>query len=269
MPIAGNSFANKYFLDSAVCVSDVLGELGYTQRYLSGLDSSFSGMRYFLGSHAISALDLPALQAQGSVPNPLPKELQGFWGLKDSALLTLAKDVLESLPEPFALYVSTIDTHAPNGFVDTKSCPRLGDSYQEAFTCADKLLADFIAQAQARFGENLTIILLGDHLSHKGDGFFTAFGKRSIYNLFINPKFTTPYNQAQLKNRQMSHFDIAPLILDSIGVETRAFALGRNPLYGATLLESTYTKSALDSAISARNQLYNSFWEVNHEKIRR
>ena len=265
MPIGGNSFSNKYFLDSALCASDVLATRGYSQVYLSGLDSSFAGMKYFLQSHSIAVMDLPYFQAQGIVPAHLDQDLQGFWGLKDSKIFELALDTLPTLKEPFALYVSTIDTHHPDGFVDSHACGDIERDYKGAFTCTDRLIADFIKRAQSIYGDSLSIVVLGDHLSMKVGGFFPPNANRYVFNLFINPKFTTPYTIESTKSRTLSHFDIAPLLLDSVGIRAESFGLGRNPLYGQTLLESTFSQDELNAQISQKNRMYDSFWEVGRK----
>ncbi|MGX3011102.1 sulfatase-like hydrolase/transferase [Helicobacter sp. 23-1044] len=265
MPIGGNEFKNKHFLDSAVCVSDILGELGYKQAYFSNSDSSFGGNKFFFESHSIEVRDLPYFQAQNILPNPLPQNLQGIWGLKDAELLKLAKNHIENLSdsEPFALYISTIDTHSTeNAWVDNVQCAGLDSSYASAIRCTDKIISDFVKWVQnSRFGENTTIIILGDHLSMESK-IFTPSAKRFVYNAFINAKFSQKPRANLTKNRTLSHFDITPLILDSIGIRTKAFGLGRNPLYGETLLEHEFGIDDFNKSLMQRNKIYDSFWQV-------
>ena len=264
MPIGGNEFKNKHFLDSAVCVSDILHELGYKQAYFSNLDSSFGGNKFFFESHSIKVRDLPYFQAQNILPNPLPQNLQGIWGLKDAELLNLAKNHIESLSEPFALYISTIDTHQEQGFIDKAYCAIFGDNadYKGAFICADKIISDFVEWVRnSKFGANTTIIILGDHLSGT-QGFFQSNAKRFVYNAFINAKFSQKPNANLTKNRTLSHFDITPLILDSLGIRTQAFGLGRNPLLTKTLLESEFSLDNFNTLLMQRNKIYDSFWQV-------
>ena len=265
MPINGNSFNNKHFLDSAICVSDILADLGYKQAYFSNLDSKFSGMKFLMESHRVEVMDLPYFQAQNLVPNPLPKNMRGVWDLKDAELFKLAKNHLDSLDDsqPFALYISTIDTHSSdNAWVDREFCPWASASYYDIIYCNDRIIGDFVNFVQSsKFGKNTTIIVLGDHLSHQ-QGFFPYNTKRFIYNTFINPQFTQKPTIALTKNRDLSHFDITPLILDSLGIRAKSFGLGRNPLYGKSLLESEFSLEAFNALIWQRNKIYDSFWEV-------
>lgn len=264
MPFYRNNFIHEHFLDSATCVSDILNALGYKQAYFSGLDSAFAGNKFLFQSHSVEVMDLPYFQAQNLIPNPLPEDKQGFWDLKDSELFKLAKNHLESLSnsQPFALYISTIDTHSGSRFVDKEHCGEIGAGYKGTILCGDKIISDFVEWVQnSRFGANTTIIILGDHLSHQ-QFFFPQNTKRFIYNAFINPRFTQKPTPKLTKNRKLSHFDIAPLILDSLGIHTKSFGLGRNPLQGKTLLESDFDLETLNALIWQRNKIYDSFWEI-------
>lgn len=262
MPI--DSFYHKHFLSSATCVSDILQGLDYTQIYFSGMNADFAGTKFFFESHGVEVRDLAYFQAQKLIPKKLPKELKGFWDLKDAKVFKLAKEYLSNLNEnkPFALYISTIDTHFQSGWVDTTLCQSKDYSYQSAILCADKIISDFVNFVQkSKFKDNTTIVILGDHLSMERD-FFPPQTNRAIYNAFINAKFTRPATKEVIKNRILSHFDIAPLILDAVGVKTPAFGLGRNPLYQQTLLESTFSLDEFNEKLSQRNRLYDSFWNV-------
>lgn len=262
MPIGGNDFSNKHFLDSAVCVSDILADLGYHQTILAGTDFSFAGKRNFFQNHNIKVMDLPYFQAQNLIPNPLPNNMRGAWDLKDAELFKLAKNHLESLSnlQPFALYLLNVDTHFHDNFVDKEHCAGFEQSYLGVIQCTDKLMGDFVRFVQnSKFGENTTIIILGDHLSmnHK---IFNAETKRFIYNAFINPQFTQKPTITLTKNRKLSHFDITPLILDSLGIRTESFGLGRNPLYSKSLLESEFDINGFNALLVQRNKVYDSFW---------
>ncbi|MGX2982028.1 sulfatase-like hydrolase/transferase [Helicobacter sp. 23-1045] len=265
MPIGGNDFSNKHFLDSAVCVSDILADLGYKQAYFSNFDSSFGGNKFFFESHKIKVLDLPYFQSQNLVPKDLPKDMQGIWGLKDAELFKLAKNHIESQTnsEPFALYISTIDTHSTeNAWVDNVQCAGLDLSYTSAIRCTDKIISDFVKWVQnSHFGDRTTIIILGDHLSMENK-IFTPNAKRFVYNAFINAKFSQKPRANLTKNRTLSHFDITPLILDSLGIRTKAFGLGRNPLYGESLIEREFNIDDFNKSLMQRNKIYDSFWQV-------
>ena len=254
---------NKYFLSSATCISDILNDFGYKQSFIAGTDFSFAGKRNFLQNHNVEVMDLKYFQNKGILPKKLPKEMEGVWSLKDAKMFELAKNHLESMDtsNPFALYILTVDTHGPQGFVDKEYCPNLDNSYENAYICTDRVVSDFIDYLQhSKFKDNTTIVVLGDHLS------IAHFIKmptmsRSVYNAFIGAKFSTKL-QNLTKNRAISHFDITPLILDSIGIRAESFGLGRNPLYGKTLIESAFNIDSFNDELKLRNKVYDSLWDT-------
>ncbi len=268
MPIDGNSFNNKHFLSSATCVSDVLAKAGYKQIFFGGVNADFAGKRHFLTSHNIEVRDIRYLQDNGLIPNPLPKSMQGAWDLKDAEVFNMAKLYLQGkldsqgAGEPFALYVLTVDTHINDGVVDETRCPNTPKSVAGAFMCADTIISDFVEFVRnSEFGGNTTIIVLGDHLS-MATNFFPPQAKRAVFNAFVNAKFTQTPTPQLVKERILSHFDIAPLILDSVGLRTESFGLGRNPLYQKTLLESEFSPSEFNAQLAKRNKIYDDFWRI-------
>lgn len=280
LPIGGNSFSRGHFLESATCIGDVLHSLGYTLQAVQGSDTTFSGMFQFFNSHFIPLHGVKYFDEQYlSAHNIDPQTKNGVWGIKDALVLNEGKRFLQEWqkhysdeekhknPQRFALFLTTIDTHFPNGFVDKQNCPNLNDEtpYQSAILCADKLVSEFIDWAQKQdFYKDTTIIVLGDHLSMK-QNFFPQGTKRAVFNAFINPSFSTTPQPELIKNRQLSHFDISALILDSIGLEVESFGLGRNPLKGKTLLEE-FGIQEFNKALGQTSRFYDSLWKPDFTK---
>lgn len=159
---------------------------------------------------------------------------------------------------PLAMYISTIDSHYP-GFVDKGFCKDLETNYENAIRCSDRIIGDFVEFVKkSRFGKNTTIVIVGDHLSTERN-FVPQETHRYIYNAFINPHFSAKPSQNLTKNRKLSHYDITALILDSIGFKVEAFGLGRNPLYGKTLIEQ-YGIDEFNRHIRAHSKVYEGFW---------
>ncbi|WP_066388832.1 sulfatase-like hydrolase/transferase [Helicobacter himalayensis] len=280
LPIGGNSFSREYFLDSATCLGDILHSLNYTQQALQGSDREFSGMRQFFGSHFIALKGSEYFDAQYlKTHNIDPQTKNGFWGIKDVLVLNEGKLFLQEWQKKhynakapqenahFALYLTTIDTHHPEGFIDKQNCKVFDDKspYENSILCADLLISEFIEWVQQQdFYKDTTIVVLGDHLSMK-QNFFPKDTKRAVFNTFINPSFSTNLQPELLKNRQMSHFDMSVLILDSIGLEVEAFGLGRNPLKGKTLLEEL-GREEFNKLLNQSSRFYNSLWKPNPTK---
>ena len=261
LPIGGNSFDNtRSFLGGAVCLGDILHKEGYTQLSLIPHEQQFSGIGSFFKTHKIITKDERAYTKS----HQLPKDYKGYWGIKDSLILDLAKQELLALSQKkqtFALYILTIDTHAPNGFFDPNLCrahfknTSENNQYKNAILCTDSLVNEFVTWFKKQeFYSNTTLVILGDHLSMK-QNFVPNGTKRRIYNTFINPKF---FNKIQNAKRQLSHFDLFPTILDSLGVEINGGKLG----LGVDLLSNQPTlleAGDFEKAILQRSKMYENF----------
>ena len=261
-----DAFKPEYFLNGATCVPDVLHKLGYTQAYLSGTPQKLGAAELFQ-AHNVKLLDLQYLQEQKIVPNPLPKAMTSVtsWSLSDRETFKLAKKKIqgfEKAGKPFALYISTIDTHGENLAVGTHSCPEMPRSLLDFYKCEDLLIADFVDFVEkSELGKNTSIVILGDHLPHGG-----LFQKRvveyGIFNAFINTPFEKNVDKEKSKYRFVTHFDMAPVLLESVGIKSETFGLGRNPFYHQSLLESPFDKNTLNNEIRRGNKMYDSFWQV-------
>lgn len=268
------SFKEDYFLNSATCISDILHTLNYNNLMLMGSSKYFTSKDKFFNSHHINVKDL-FYYKEAKLVQRENYNIDFGWGFEDSKLFEFAKDELKTLSkqkEPFALYLLTTDTHFPTGFIDDKCRKKINlnsnytdrenKAYQNAIACSDIIVSDFIAWLKKQdFYENTTIIVLGDHLTMKV-GMVDNIQNRFIYNAFINPEFSKKLDKKLLKNRKLNHFDVTTLILDSLGYETRRFALGINPLYDKTLME-IYGESEFSELITHKSSFYDSLWEVN------
>ncbi|RDU58378.1 hypothetical protein CQA42_00890 [Helicobacter sp. MIT 99-5507] len=249
--IFGDRYINRTeFLPHLTCISDILKQNNYNQMAFIGYESSFAGSKYFFASHNIDILDEGYFKKYGEIK-------YGYWGIKDSLIFKFAKQYLKDYKsnKPFVLYIPTVDTHYPGGFTDKQYCGNLDNNLTDAIKCSDKIINDFISWVKKQdFYNDTTIIILGDHLS----AFSYNYKNRNIYNAFINAKFSTTPSKDLLINRKLSHFDITPLILDSIGFKVESFGLGRNPLYGKTLLEE-YGLDEINKLITLDSKVYESF----------
>lgn len=264
------------FLKNTTCVTDILKKRGYAQYFISGVDSTFAGQKKFFNTHGVEMLDLPYFQSVGKIPKTkdellnvsinsnvrgfqLPSDLSGVsnWGINDKTLFALAKETfsaLEKKAQPFVLFLATMDTHGEN-FSSNKnnSCPDLPHSYSGFLQCADRLIVDFVESLP----RSTRVIILGDHTPWKANN-------KPIYNAFLHTGFEKMTNaQVLKKNRRLTHFDIAPLFLESVGIPAESFGLGRNPLHTKTLLESDFTLESLGDELKRRNVRYESFWDAH------
>lgn len=259
IPLNSPSIIAKSFLPNAECVSDSLAKMGYNQVMIMGSNDDFAAKGAFLKSHNIKSKDVKYYKNIGA----LPSDYAHSWGFSDSKLFEFARDELKNLADSadnFALYLLTNNTHSPDFFIES-TCGAVESNYQNAINCVDLLIGEFIEWIRTQdFYENTTILIVGDHLMNTN--LPLPRESRKIYNAFINPRFCdlcTKSANLSSKSRNLSHFDFAPLILDSLGICTKSFGLGRNPLLGQTLLESNGVDFA--TQISADSRLYESFWQ--------
>ena len=105
-------------LPYAKCLMNILEEKGYNQLYIQGTNGDFTQKREFWKAHG--NVDVHDIKYYKSV-NKIPEDYLVFWGFEDRKLYHLAKEELDSLAvlnKPFALYMLTIDTHPPRGYLD-------------------------------------------------------------------------------------------------------------------------------------------------------
>ncbi len=274
LPFDLEKVTQHYFLNSAQCVPDVLNHYGYEQRHILGVAEQFGGTATFFQLHKSAVKGLTFYQENKILPKKLDDSLGGTekfivlknqkiqgtgkWGVNDRTMFSLAVKEIQNLKErgkPFALYISTMDTHPPNGFIDPVLCGDIPSSVLNSFTCSERTVLNFLSQI-LKIDPTMAVILLGDHLPQG----IKELQNQGIYNLFIQPSFEKDLDKSQLKNRALSHFDVAPLILESVGIPQNALGLGRNPLKNKTLLEEL-GEASFNQDLVRRNRFYEDLWK--------
>lgn len=272
------------FLPNVVTLNDILDKAGYRQRVIFGADKKFARIGLFWENHSVSEVhDYYYYRDNGLIP----RDYWVFWGFEDRILYRLADKELDELtasPEPFALFLLTIDTHFPNGY-RCPLCPKDyggDDSILNAVRCADRQIGDFVARltADERFRDTV-IVITGDHLfmssSHRdlfdrpaGDGTRlskTERGKRRRWISLIINSAKKPQPGAE-KNRDYSSFDFFPTVLESLGAEIDGHALGfgRSLYTGEPTLYEMFEAQTVDREIMKRTVRYDRFMGTGKEK---
>ncbi len=200
------------------CLADILSDRDFTTVYMGGAPLEFAGKGNFLRTHGYQEI----LGKAALLERLDDKDyIEGF-GLYDDSLFDFAVEKLtelESEKNPYLLTILTLDSHHPNGR-PSKSCNALVDNkdpMSNAIYCSDQLLAKFVRDAMKKVDKKKTIIILmSDHLSmrntlskkikeHKDQ-------RRLTFMLF---DMSTPSEI----DKKMTHFDIAPTILDAARVD--------------------------------------------------
>ena len=261
---ANTSVYQKNFLPQVTCLTDILMRNGYNFVVSQGSNLKFCEFDDFLSTHS-------SPQAFGLMEylkdERVKKDSSVFWGINDKLHYDLVKEQISKLAvqdKPWAVWLFTIDTHSPFGYLHPDCAPDTSVSQEKQYPfvirCASRQAYDFIewAKQQEWFGTT-TIVVVGDHATMAAPssvGFKDTTITHYWLNFFINSAKT-----ANTYERKFTSLDMYPTILESIGAEIpgRALGLGRS-LYATepTLLEK-YGQDSLNKAIKKRSIEYDYF----------
>jgi hypothetical protein len=252
--IAGNDTDTSSFHPKIVCFGDVLHEAGYTQVYLGGAPISFSNKGLFYRLHGFNeALGLRQLEAGAD-----GKLAESGWGLYDSVLFPLALrhyERLEAARKPFNLSMITLDTHPPDGR-PSPGCPRYtrsDNSMLQAVHCTDYLVGKFVdALSKLPNWKNTVVVIMSDHLMMRNDAepLYPETYQRRPSLLVLNAG-------TGVRPVRMYHMDVAPTLLNLMGVRTNAtFIAGEDrsapAAAGSPLVDNDVTDAVLRKALWSR-----------------
>ncbi len=264
MPMGINEYHGKLptYLPHAKCLMNVLADRGYNQVYMQGSSGDFTQKRTFWTVHGnVAVHDIEYYKSVGKVPD----DYYVFWGFEDRKLYGFAKEELDSLAglgKPFALYMLTVDTHQPEGYLDERCAAEFSADekpFLRALRCASRQLGEFLAWAkdQSWYG-NTVISVMGDHtmemLSDKANVPLTDTLR--WVNFILNSSIDQP-----VSGRQYSSLDVFPTLLEAMGFrwEGRSMGLGKSLYSGDSTVLELYGQKALDSLLRERSHQYDYF----------
>ncbi len=204
-------------VDGATCLGDVLAALGYRTVFMTGVDIHFGGVETFHAAHGfVERLGFEALSPLAGAGTALRPNRH--WLIEDKTLFALARAKVDELAEeaaPFALVVTTADTHGP-GF-PSASCEG-ADGMLAAVRCADRLITAFVGNVRAAH-PNVVVALLTDHLagtSFVGSELMAVLARTDERRL----RFTAwaPDAVPETIARPGTHFDVMPTLMDFLGL---------------------------------------------------
>ena len=252
--VAGNDTDISTFHPKVACFGDVLHNAGYTQVYMGGAPIQFSNKGLFFKLHGYDqALGLHQMEAQAGGKLP-----ESGWGLYDSVLFKLALGryrELEAGHKPFNLSLLTLDTHPPDGR-PSPGCPKYaanGNSMLQAVHCTDDLIGRFIdALSKEPDWKNTVVVIMSDHLMMRNDA-------ESLYpkGYHRRPALLVLNAGQGVRSARMYHMDIAPTMLDLMGVRTNATFIagsdrGASGAAGSELAGDAVTNAVLRKALWSR-----------------
>ena len=211
----GNQEYLKNFAKNVNCLGNTLLSFGYKNIFMGGASLNFAGKGIFLREHGYSEVwGKEEWLSSGKYQN---SDLND-WGLFDDHLFDEATQKLDQLVSSgglFNLTLLTLDTHPPIGY-PSKSCAQNNrDSFENVVMCTSDNLAKLIQHIKQKgYLSNLRVVIIGDHLAMQNPAYkkLQSLPKRTIFNYWLA-------DDKVIKNREeIIHFDIAPSILDFIGI---------------------------------------------------
>ncbi|MDF7670509.1 LTA synthase family protein [Orbaceae bacterium ESL0721] len=201
-----------------ITLADVLQPAGYQTRYVIG-GANFAGIGHLIklvGVDTVSEADYPGVYPAAP------------FGLYDKDIFTIAKqqvDEMHQANKPFALFISTVSTHAPNGFRDDRMASVITpktDSMAFAAASLDYNLGQFIRQLDDEgLLANTVFYIFPDHL-------MMGAGTETIKRLSQKERSLYLLTNADEKSLQKSvdktiyQIDLPRLILNGAKVQTNA-----------------------------------------------
>ncbi|MCF4102112.1 sulfatase-like hydrolase/transferase [Gillisia sp. M10.2A] len=208
-----NSVFQKAYYSQISSISHALKKADYNTVYMNG-NADYAGLKEMLFT-----LQFDEIIDKGNV------EKNGFesqYGLRDKDLVEQAKSKVKELAKinkPFALFISTTDTHFPNGIYDARMEKFISKKNSDIeFTVAsiDYLMGDFIEFLKSEdLLTNTVVYIYPDHLKMGDPNMFKDSGERSLFiisnsnNELINQNKSTPIYQ----------IDLPKIILQGAGVD--------------------------------------------------
>ena len=255
-------FATHSFFPNAVCLSDVLKSVGYQQTFLVGHGLGYSGVGKFYHTHGFQqVLGREEWLARGIDPSELSS-----WGsgLHDDALLAEALRIIRSHDPkkgPFNLTLVTEDNHFPEGLPS----PRCSDEDKAlglpgVFRCNSRFVAEFIATLEREgYLKDTVVVVMGDHpfMSSAVQDVKYFREDRNVFFKIVNP------TEPQPRRQTMTHFDVAPTVLDLLGLgqPERRFGLGISLFADLSTDEyASHQRLVMSESILSNSPTYDAFW---------
>jgi len=229
-PSHGNSMSGlEKFLPDAMCVGDLLADEGYNLAYISGSSTKFAGTEKFFSTHGFRYIKGREFLSKII---PVDPYING-WGYYDDELFDITLKELDDLhadEKPFAVFISTMDTHPPGEKLSASCNDR---KYLDgridmlnAVACADLVIGRFLNKILASsYAEETVVVISSDHLAMRNSA-TSMLRKLERRNLFL--MLETGQNGVKV-DKTGSILDIAPTWLKALGYKGE-LGLGRDLL---------------------------------------
>ncbi len=206
-----------------------------------------------------SAFKLGGLWGKETLEKKYP--LPFFWGFNNDAVYQEGLDFLAKNPDkPQFLILKTLDLHQPAPFAGNKSdtFPEAIKNHPEptikALHWADSLLADLFQQLhQQQLMDDTLFIITADHVPFGGRAHQTLVNREKKHYMGRLPLIFVAKDLSPFANLDQSQYasqiDLAPTLLDLMGIDCPPYYLGRS------LLQPSEKNAAISYAIRKANYL--------------
>lgn len=215
----GNDFFQGSTNVKLTGLGHILNKAGYNSKYIVG-NAEFAGMADILNAYRIPTV------SQDNALGTYPKVRNGFhdYDLFKEAKLQI-NELKKDKDKPFALFLSTINTHFPNGIYDKrmeKFISKKENNLEFSASAVDYLIADLITYLKENnLFKNTAIYIFPDHLLMGSTGSVhekLGKSKRELYLL------TNVDEQKLSKNTSdmLYQIDLPRIIVDGAEIKTNA-----------------------------------------------
>lgn len=212
--VQGNSIFQKAYHSNITGISHILKKGGYHMSYISSSEAEFSGVQELLHTFQI---------------NHIIDQFSYGKGFRDKDVFEAAKKQIKSYSnqqKPFMLFLSTVDTHFPNGIYDKRMeqyiSPKEND-LEFMVAALDYLVGDFINYLKKEdLLSNTVIYIYPDHLKMGSPISFDDIGARSLYVL------TNASNEHLKDTNNLYQIDIPNIVLDGANIKHNGVFLTDN-----------------------------------------
>ncbi len=252
----GNDFFQGAKNAKLTGVGNVLKTAGYDARYIMGLPE-YAGMKDLLETYEFTVI---------SEKNSIQKYSSAPWGLFDFDLIEEAKEQISDIfkttspSRPFALFLSTVGSHFPNGILDKrmkKKFPEL-EGLQLSIRTVDFIIGEFIDHLEKRgLLKNTAVYIFPDHNMMGSSGEVISRLEEEPRHGFLLTN-TKPVDLRKKIDEKLFQIDLPKLILNGAKIETNAKFLKdyiREDVDVLTFLEKNKSRiSSLNTASVLRQQ---------------
>jgi phosphoglycerol transferase MdoB-like AlkP superfamily enzyme len=229
----GQSVYSKYMDLNIKTLPEILKDNGYSTAWISGFSPDYGDKRAFWSKNGIDSFHYDY--------GPVHKKIG--WGPSDEEIFANAIRVLSDMKEPFFVEVLTLSNHWPFDWpypTLNSTPPAFGEKtyvdYTKGVYYTDYALGKFIQAASEKdFFENTIFVITSDHgvlLFPDSRRFSKVRVLETVYRsplVFYGPGLIEP----EIIHEPSSQVDIAPTVLDLLGIRQDNSFVGRSLLKNA------------------------------------